>query len=91
MSKQIVSLVGGAVVLSEDAGVFTLALSESASVGGGSSAGLVKVQGSGSVVLDAATALKLGEALLNSHLPASVQALAAVIEGIANQAVAALE
>jgi hypothetical protein len=89
--KQIVSLANGAVVLNEDQGVFTLSLSESASVGGGSAAGVVKVQGSGSVVLDAETGLKLGEALLNSHLPASMQPLAQVVEGVANQAIKALE
>jgi hypothetical protein len=89
--KTIFSLAGGKVSLVEDAGVFTLNVSESASVGGGSAAGIVKVQGEGSVVLDAAAGVKLGEALLNAHLPASVLPLATVIEGVANQAVAAIE
>lgn len=89
--KTIASLAGGAVSLTEDAGVFTLSLSDAAQVGGGSAAGIVKVQGAGSVVLDAATGLKLGEALLNSHLPATVQPLATIVETIANQAIAALE
>lgn len=89
--KQIVSLAGGAIVLNENAGVFTLSLNESASIGGGQAAGIVKVQGVGSVVLDGETGLKLGQALLNAHLPASVQALASVIEGVADQAIDALE
>jgi len=85
--KTIFSAAGGAVTLTETGGVFTLSLSES--IGGGASAGIVK--GSGSVVLDSNMALKLGEQLLNSHLPAGVQALATVIEGVANQAIAAIE
>jgi hypothetical protein len=91
MAKSIFSAAGGAIALTEDAGVFTLALSDAAAVGGGQAAGIVKVQGSGSVVLDAQTGLKLAEALLNAHLPATVQPLAAVVESIANQAIAALE
>lgn len=89
--KTIATLAGGAVTLTEDAGVFSLNISDAVSVGGGAAAGIVKAKGCGSVELDAADGLKLGEALLNSHLPASVQPLATVIEGIANQAVAALE
>ena len=87
MSKAIFSILNGAVSLNEDSGKFTLAFDEK--VGGGQAAGVIT--GQGAVVLDAASALKLGEALLNSHLPVSVQPLAAVVEGIANQAIAALE
>lgn len=89
--KNIFSGFGGAVELNEENGVFTLVVAESKSIGGGEAAGVVKVKGDGSVELDAVTALKLGEALLNSHLPVSVKPLALVIEGVANQAVAALE
>lgn len=91
MSKQILNLANGAVVLSEDAGVFTLTISEQAEVGGGEAKGLLKAQGSGSVVLDAMGGLKLGEALLNAHLPMQAQPLAQVVEGIVNQAVSVLE
>jgi hypothetical protein len=91
MAKSIFSAANGAVTLTEDAGVFTLALSDAAAVGGGQAAGIVKVQGSGSLVLDGALGLQLGQALLNAHLPASVQPLAAVVEGIADQAISALE
>lgn len=87
MSKAIFSILNGAVNLVEDGGRFTLKLD--ASLGGGEASGVVI--GQGAIVLDAASALKLGEALLNSHLPVSVQPLAAVVEGIANQAIAALE
>lgn len=79
------------VKLVEDAGVISLSLSEQAQLGGGQAAGIVKVKGEGSIVLDAALGLKLGEALLNSHLPAAVLPLALVVEGIANQAISAIE
>lgn len=87
MAKQIFNLDHGAVTLVEDAGVFTLSFNES--LGGGQATGIVS--GSGSIKLSAAQGLKLGEQLLNAHLPVSVQPLAVVIEGVANQAIAALE
>lgn len=85
--KTLLSVANGAVTVTEDAGKVSINFDES--VGGGSAAGIVK--GQGSVVLDAESGLKLGEQLLNAHLPASVQPLAQVIEGVANQAVQALE
>lgn len=84
--KVIFSALGGALVLSEQAEIFTLSWDES--IGGGLAAGIVK--GQGSIVLSGALGLQLGEKLLNAHLPASVQALALVIEGVANQAIAAI-
>ena len=87
MSKTIFSLASGAVTLVENAGVFTLAFDEK--LGGGAAAGIVV--GSGSIQLNGTTGIQLGEKLLNSHLPANVQALATVIEGVANQAIAAIE
>jgi hypothetical protein len=89
--KNIVSLANGAIVLTEDQGIFTLSIKESVSLGGGEAAGVVKAQGAGSIILDSTAGLKLGEALLNAHLPAAVRPLASVVEGIANQAIAALE
>lgn len=91
MAKTILSLAGGAVTLVEDAGKFTLAVDESISLGGGKAAGLVKVAGQGSIVLDGATGLQLAQALLNGILPASLQPLATVVEGIVDQAIASLE
>lgn len=89
--KEIASFQNGAVTLVEDGGVFSLNVDEAVNVGGGQASGIVKVAGKASVQLDAGLALKLGESLLNSHLPVAVQPLAQVIEGIANQAIAALE
>lgn len=85
--KTLASLMGGAVVLTEEAGKVTLSFDES--LGGGAAAGIIK--GQGSVVLDGAAGLALGEKLLNAHLPAAMQPLAPVVEGIFNQAIAALE
>lgn len=79
------------VQLIEDAGVVTLSIDESKSIGGGEASGIVKVAGNAKVILDGALGLKLGEAYLNAHLPAAVVPLAKVIEGIANQAIAAIE
>jgi hypothetical protein len=73
--KTIFTAAGGKVNLVEDGGVFTLNIDESVSAGGGQAAGLAEVKGQASVVLDVATGVQLGEKLLNSHLPASVQAL----------------
>lgn len=85
--KTIFTALNGAFTITESGGVFSINLSEALSTG--QFAGLVK--GTGSIQLDAGVALKAGEALLNSHLPTSAQALATVVEGIANQAIAALE
>lgn len=89
--KTIFSALNGAVTLIEDAGVFTLRLSEALNVGGGEAAGILKVQGAGSVVLDAETGLALGGKLVNGHLPAALQPVAYVFEGIVSSALKALE
>lgn len=89
--KNLYSNADGSVKLIEDAGVISLSFSEQLQLGGGAAAGIAKVKGEGSVVLDAGLGLKLGEALLNSHLPAAVLPLALVVEGIANQALSAME
>lgn len=89
--KTIVTLAGGVVTVTENAGVFSVNLVDNVSVGGGEAAGIVKVAGTASATLDAATGLKLAEALLNSHLPVAVAPLATVVESIVNTAVAALE
>lgn len=85
--KTIFSALNGALVLTENEGVFTLSFDES--LGGGEAAGIVK--GTGSVVLDANMALALSEKMLNSHIPASLLPLVTVIEGVVNQALKALE
>lgn len=85
--KVIFSALSGAVVLSEDAGVVSLSFDDS--IGGGAAAGLVS--GKGSVQLNGPEAIQLAEKLLNSKLPASVLPLAQVVEGVAAQAIAAIE
>ena len=85
--KTILSLLGGAITLTEESGVFTLSFNES--LGGGSAAGIVK--GSGSFVLSGTMGLQLAEKLLNAHLPTSLATLAPAVEAIVNTAVAAVE
>lgn len=85
--KVLLSVENGAFTITEDQGKISLNFDES--VGGGSTKGIV--QGKGSVVLDGMLGIQAGEKLLNAHLPASVVPLATVIEGIANQALAAIE
>jgi hypothetical protein len=88
--KTVFSALGGALVLTEEGGVLTLSLDES--LGGGAAAGVLK--GQASVVLDAANGVKLGEAALNGVIQAKAPALlplAEVVEGVANQALQALE
>lgn len=89
--KLIASLANGAVTLTEENGVISLNVDEAISVGGGEAAGLVKVAGKASVQLGAEAGLMLGEKMLNAHLPTSVAPLALVVEGVANQALKALE
>ena len=70
--KTLLSLAGGALVLTEQAGVVTLSLDKSLSLGGGSAAGVLEVEGQGSVKLSGAQLLLLGEALLNPRVPAAI-------------------
>lgn len=85
--KVLYSAMSGAIEIQEEGGVISLVWNES--LGGGAAAGIVK--GQGSLQLDAMSALKLGEALLNAKLPPAVAPLAVVIEGIVNQAISAVE
>jgi len=85
--KTLFTALGGALVLTENAGVLTLTLD--GSLGGGAAAGVIT--GSGSIVLNGTTALTLAQNLLNANLPASLLPLATVIEGIVDQAVKAIE
>lgn len=91
MAKVLLSLDGGAVQLVENSGVYSLKLDKSASLGGGKAAGLLKVEGDGSVDLDLDGVLLLSEALANAHVPAALLPAAEAVEGIANAAVKALE
>lgn len=71
MKKELFNFGNGAVVLSEEAGVVTLSLSEQASLGGGEAAGVISVQGSGSVVLKGKVGFDLAMKLLEAHSPAA--------------------
>lgn len=88
--KTIFSLYNGALVLTEQGGVFTLSFDESLAVGGGLAAGVISFKGQGSLVLSAAQAAILGEGLLNGVVPAALLPLAKEVEGVANAAIASL-
>lgn len=85
--KQILSLYGGAVTLTETDGVFSLNLN--GHVGGGEAAKLLS--GQASLQLDADAGLKLGESLLISHLPAALQPEAKIVGDLTIKALEALE
>ena len=89
--KTILSLANGAVMITEENGVFSLALDFQGQLGGGQAAGVIEGEGKGSVKLNAEQGVMLGEALLNAHIPASMLPLAKVIEGIANQVLKSAE
>ena len=85
--KTLLSVMGGAITITEQNGVFSLNWNES--LGGGQAAGVLK--GSGSIQLSGQQLLELGENALNEHLPASAVPVAKVVEGIANSAITAAE
>lgn len=85
------SYLGGALVVSEDAGKVKVSISKAASLGGGKAAGLVSVEGEASLVVEGELGLQLAEALVNSKLPSSIEPLAEAGEAVLNAAVKALE
>ena len=85
--KTIFSMFGGGLTLTEQAGIFTLSVNESA--GGAECAGFIK--GTGSLVLNGSQVLKIGEAFIVGKLPVALQPLTVIVESVVNQAIAALE
>ena len=88
--KTLLNVANGAVIVTEDNLVVTLTFAESASLGGGQAAGIVKVAGNGSVVANGPLAIQLGFALINPHVPAFALPLATALENILLKAVTAL-
>jgi hypothetical protein len=94
MKKELASVAGGALKLTEEAGVLALELDASLQAGGGDAAGILSAEGKGSIKLNAEQAAHLGEKLLNAKLAEISPALAAgaaVVEGVVEQAAKALE
>jgi hypothetical protein len=85
--KTLLSLLGGAVTITEANGVVSFNWNEN--LGGGAAAGILK--GTGSITLSGSQALQLAEGWLNGKLPASLEPLAVSVEGIANAAVKSIE
>jgi len=86
--KQLLSLDGGAVTLSEQGGSFVLSFDKSLSIGGGAAAGILSIDGKGSIVLSGLQAVKLLEAVINSHVPAVILPAVEAGEKLANDAIA---
>lgn len=83
--KTLVSLEGGAVQIQEQAGDFYMVFD--GELGGGAVKGII--EGKGSIKLGAGSVgLKLAEAFINAHLPASVVPFAAAAEQYLNGVVA---
>lgn len=89
--KTIASFANGAITVTEDQGKVSLNFDKDLQVGGGEAAGIIEIEGKGSIKLNGEQGLKLAEALLNAHLPAAVLPLAQVVEGVVNQAIKAIE
>jgi hypothetical protein len=85
--KTLLSILGGAVTITEMNGVVSFNWNET--LGGGQAAGILK--GVGSIQLSGNQALMLAEGWLNGKLPAALLPLAMSIEAVANAAVKAVE
>lgn len=72
--KTLLSLMGGALVLTEHAGTFTLSFNDTLSVGGGQAAGILSIKGQGSIELSGKQAFDLLATIVESHVPGPVAA-----------------
>lgn len=70
--KELLNIGNGLVVISEEAGKVTLAISGEESLGGGQAAGILSAEGSGKVQLSGKQAFDLGMKLLESHVPGAL-------------------
>jgi hypothetical protein len=89
--KTLYSAANGAITVTEDQGKISLNFDESLNVGGGDAAGIVSIQGKGSICLNGAQGLTLAAAFINAHIPAQMKPFAAIIETIVNQSLTAIE
>lgn len=87
MAKILLNIGNGALVLSEQGGDFTLAVTDQVALGGGPAAGVVSAQGSGAIVLKGKMAFDLGMALLEAHSPAAIVPLEQAVQAIADSAI----
>lgn len=85
--KTLLSLANGAFTITEQGGVFTISLNDKVSVGGGKAAGIVSLQGAGSIVLSGKQAFDLGMALLEAHSPAALVPIEEGAQAIADAAI----
>jgi len=84
--KTLLNVGNGALVITEEAGDFTIAVSKAALVGGGSVTGIVSLKGEAKIVVKGKLAFDAGMKLLEAHSPAALvpieQGAAAVVDGV---------
>lgn len=85
--KTLLSIMGGAITITEANGVVSLNFNESA--GGGKLSGFLKA--SGSVQMNAEQELEVGENIVIGKLPAAWQPEAQLLAGVINTAIKAAE
>lgn len=85
--KTILSLLNGAFVITEQAGVFTISINESLVVGGGPAKGVISLAGTGSVVVSGKQAFDLGMALLEAHSPSALVPIEEAAQAMADAAI----
>ncbi len=84
------SLPGGSLVVSESGGAISVAIQESQSVGGGAAAGVLSVQGSGSVSLSGKQGFDLMMALIEAHSSAAIVPIEKEAQALADAGIASL-
>lgn len=84
--KELYNIGNGALVLSEQGGDFKLTFSEKAALGGGLAAGIVSIQGEGTLLLKGKMGFDLGMKIIEAHSPAPLAAMeaagAAIVDGV---------
>jgi hypothetical protein len=70
--KTLLNAGNGALVITEQGGDFTFTFSEQAALGGGAAAGIVSVQGAGSVVIKGKVGFDLAMKMIEAHSPAAL-------------------
>lgn len=88
--KTLFSILNGAFTVTEDGGNVTLSINESANVGGGAAAGIIALQGSGSVVLKGKLAFDLGLKVAEADSPSAIVPLEVAAGAVVDSAIGSL-
>ena len=85
--KVLASLFGGAVQVQEQAGQFSVVFDGSASLGGGSQAGVVTVEGQGKINFNSKQEFDAFMGILIAHSPAAIQPIEAGAQALGDAAI----